>query len=47
MAELGVTAFHRRSFITTRRAIAGVEQLDFDPGADVDDAPAEPAVSGG
>lgn len=27
MAELGVTAFHRRSFITTRRAIEGVEQL--------------------
>jgi ribonuclease HII len=29
MAELGVTAFHRRSFITTRRAIEGVEQLGF------------------
>jgi ribonuclease HII len=27
MAVLGVTAFHRRSFITTRRAIEGVEQL--------------------
>ncbi len=30
MAELGVTPFHRRSFITTRRAIEGVEQLGFD-----------------
>ena len=30
MAELGVTAFHRRSFITTRRAIEGVEQLGLD-----------------
>ncbi|MFH0751608.1 MAG: hypothetical protein V2B17_07205, partial [Chloroflexota bacterium] len=30
MAHLGVTAFHRRSFITTRRAIEGVEQLGFD-----------------
>ena len=30
MVELGVTAFHRRSFITTRRALAGVEQLGFD-----------------
>jgi ribonuclease HII len=30
MAQLGVTAFHRRSFITTRRAIEGVEQLGFD-----------------
>jgi len=29
MAELGVTPFHRRSFITTRRALAGVEQLGF------------------
>jgi ribonuclease HII len=27
MAALGVTAFHRRSFITTRRALEGVEQL--------------------
>ncbi len=27
MAELGITPFHRRSFITTRRAIEGVEQL--------------------
>ena len=30
MAALGVTPFHRRSFITTRRAIEGVEQLGFD-----------------
>ncbi len=30
MSMLGVTAFHRRSFITTRRAIEGVEQLGFD-----------------
>jgi ribonuclease HII len=30
MATLGVTAFHRRSFITTRRALEGVEQLGFD-----------------
>jgi ribonuclease HII len=30
MAALGVTAFHRRSFITTRRAMEGVEQLGFD-----------------
>jgi ribonuclease HII len=30
MARLGVTPFHRRSFITTRRAIEGVEQLGFD-----------------
>lgn len=30
MAVLGVTAFHRRSFITTRRAIEGVEQLGLD-----------------
>ena len=30
MAELGVTVFHRRSFITTRRALEGVEQLGFD-----------------
>jgi ribonuclease HII len=29
MAELGVTPFHRRSFITTRRAVEGVEQLGF------------------
>jgi ribonuclease HII len=27
MTALGVTAFHRRSFITTRRALEGVEQL--------------------
>jgi ribonuclease HII len=32
MAALGVTSFHRRSFITTRRAIEGVEQLGFDFG---------------
>ena len=30
MAALGVTAFHRRSFITTRRAIEGVEQLGLE-----------------
>ncbi len=30
MAALGVTAFHRRSFITTRRVIDGGEQLGFD-----------------
>ncbi len=30
MTALGVTAFHRRSFITTRRAIEGVEQLGLD-----------------
>jgi ribonuclease HII len=30
MADLGVTPFHRRSFITTRRAIEGVEQLGLD-----------------
>jgi hypothetical protein len=30
MVALGVTPFHRRSFITTRRAIEGVEQLGFD-----------------
>jgi ribonuclease HII len=30
MAALGVTPFHRRSFITTRRAIEGVEQLGLD-----------------
>jgi len=29
MAQLGVTPFHRRSFITTRRAIEGIEQLGF------------------
>jgi ribonuclease HII len=30
MASLGVTPFHRRSFITTRRALEGVEQLDLE-----------------
>jgi len=30
MAALGVTAFHRRSFITTRRVVEGVEQLGLD-----------------
>ncbi len=30
MARLGVTAHHRRSFITTRRAIDGVEQLGLE-----------------
>jgi len=30
MADLGVTPFHRRSFITTRRAMEGVEQLALD-----------------
>lgn len=30
MATLGITPFHRRSFITTRRALEGVEQLDLD-----------------
>jgi ribonuclease HII len=30
MAALGVTPFHRRSFITTRRALEGVEQLGLD-----------------
>jgi ribonuclease HII len=30
MASLGITAFHRRSFITTRRALEGVEQLPLD-----------------
>jgi ribonuclease HII len=47
MAELGITAFHRRSFITTRRALEGVEQLGLDLGPDVDDAAGEPLVSGG
>jgi ribonuclease HII len=30
MASLGITAFHRRSFITTRRALEGVEQLGLE-----------------
>ncbi len=30
MAELGITPFHRRSFITTRRVIDGSEQLGLD-----------------
>jgi ribonuclease HII len=30
MSSLGITAFHRRSFITTRRALEGVEQLGLD-----------------
>jgi ribonuclease HII len=30
MADLGVTPFHRRSFITTRRAMEGIEQLALD-----------------
>ncbi len=52
MAELGITAFHRRSFITTRRAIEGVEQLGFDlfPPAPADAAgelPAAPALAAG
>ncbi len=52
MAELGITAFHRRSFITTRRAIEGVEQLGLDllpvaPGAAADDLPAALALAAG
>ena len=50
MADLGVTPFHRRSFITTRRAIEGVEQLGLDllatasatPSADAHRAEADP-----
>jgi len=30
IAALGITPFHRRSFITTRRALEGVEQLGLD-----------------
>jgi ribonuclease HII len=30
MAALGITPFHRRSFITTRRALEGVEQLGLE-----------------
>jgi ribonuclease HII len=33
MAVLGVTAFHRRSFITTRRVLQGVEQLGLGLGS--------------
>jgi ribonuclease HII len=43
MVSLGITPFHRRSFITTRRALEGVEQLGLDligvgPGRDADAA---------
>ncbi len=49
MAALGITPFHRRSFITTRRAIEGVEQLGLDlvpvgPGRTCEDGP--PVVEG-
>ena len=53
MASLGVTAFHRRSFITTRRALEGVEQLGLDlvavgpgPGLVPEGAPAAAERSG-
>jgi ribonuclease HII len=57
MAALGITPFHRRSFITTRRAIEGVEQLGLDlvavgpgrlaaPAADGDDLPVAPDEDG-
>jgi ribonuclease HII len=46
MAELGITAFHRRSFITTRRAMQGVEQLGFDLVRLGDAATIEPGVAG-
>jgi ribonuclease HII len=45
MADLGVTPFHRRSFITTRRAIEGVEQLGFDLLAVPEAAPADPGAT--
>jgi ribonuclease HII len=44
MAELGITAFHRRSFVTTQRVLFGEQQtlaLDLDRRADVF---AEPVV---
>jgi ribonuclease HII len=45
MADLGVTPFHRRSFITTRRAIEGVEQLGLDLQVTPDVAPADPGAT--
>jgi hypothetical protein len=45
MADLGVTPFHRRSFITTRRAIEGVEQLGFDLLVTREAAPADPGAT--
>ncbi len=49
MAELGVTAFHRRSFITTRRVLDGGVQLPLDlsgePGAIPIDVPFEEGIA--